>query len=78
MLIQYGFTRMKCEYMEPTGNDGLLSFDGKDEKEGLSLARMVNMIMHVNYVSVSEAGDYYQVLFEERDPDMEQDSLDGK
>jgi len=64
--------------MEPTGNDGLLSFDGKDEKEGLSLARMVNMIMHVNYVSVSEAGDYYQVLFEERDPDMEQDSLDGK
>jgi hypothetical protein len=36
------------------------------------------MKIHVGYVSPSEAGDYYQVLFEERDPDSEQDSPDGK
>jgi hypothetical protein len=36
------------------------------------------MKMHVGYVSASQAGDYYQVLFEERDPDSEEDSLDGK
>jgi hypothetical protein len=53
-------------------------FDEKGKKQGLTLAWMANMKMHVGYVSASEAGDYYQVLFEERDPDSEQDSLGGK
>ena len=34
--------------------------------------------MQVGHVSASEAGDYYQVLFEEKDPRTEQDSLGGK
>ncbi len=69
------------ENMDLTEDDDPFSFDEFDEKgkkQGLTLAWMANMKMHVDYVSASEAGDYYQVLFEERDPDSEQDSLGGK
>ena len=69
------------EYMDLTEDDDPFSFDEFDEKgkkQGLTLARMANMKMHVGYVSASEAGDYYQVLFEERDSDSEQDSLGGE
>jgi len=36
------------------------------------------MKFHVRHVSASEAGDYYQVLFQERYPDVEQDSPEEK
>ena len=67
------------EYMDLTDDDDPFpsnEFDEKGEKQGLTSA---NMKMHVGYVSTSEAGDYYQVLFEERDSDSEEDGLeDGK
>ena len=69
------------ENMDLTEDDDPFSldeFDEKGKKQGLTLPWMANMKMHVGYVSVSEAGDYYQVLFDERDPDSEQDSLGGK
>ncbi len=68
------------EYMDLTDDDDPFLFDEFDEKgkkQGV-LAWMANMKLHVHYVFASEAGDYYQVLFEERDPDWEQDRLGGK
>ena len=36
------------------------------------------MKMHVGYVSASDAGDYYQVLFEERDPDSDSETRQSR
>jgi hypothetical protein len=36
------------------------------------------MKMHMGYASVSVAGDYYQVMFEETAPDEKQDSMGSK
>ena len=65
------------EYIETTEDDAPFSFGERDE-EGQIQAGMINMKLHARYVSASEAGDYYQVLFEERDPDVEQDAPEGK
>ena len=66
------------EYMDQAQDDDLFSFDENDAEEEINLARVVNMKIHMDYVSASEAGDYCQVLFEERDMEPEQDSLDRK
>ncbi len=65
------------EYIEPPEDDAPFSFDERNEEEQTQLW-MVDMKLHARYMSASEAGDYYQVLFEERDPDVEQDSPEGK
>jgi hypothetical protein len=56
------------EYMDLAGDDDPFPSNEFDEKGGQGLT-LANMKMHVGYVSASQAGDYYQVLFEESDPD---------
>ena len=66
------------EYMDLTDDDDPCSFnefDQKGEEQGVTLA---NMRMHSGCVSASQDGDYYQVLFEEKDEDSEQGSLGGE
>jgi hypothetical protein len=36
------------------------------------------MKIYADYVSVSQSGDYYQVMFEQKDPDGEEDGMDAK
>ena len=67
------------EYLELIENNNLFLLDEKGNgSHYLSSTWMGNMEMHADYMSASQAGDYYQVLFEERVSDLEQDSPEGK